>query len=93
LIKFLIISGNLDNFHFQENTRTTSEDHFQDVRFISFAKGNLNWNIGDVVYIRPQNLEENVKKLFDILEDHQLGIHSETWIELEEIDSGKYFPL
>ena len=73
----------------KSNIRTTSDDHFQDVRLISFSKGNLNWNVGDVAYIRPKNSEENVNKLFAIFEEYKLGIKRNDYVGLEEIDNGE----
>lgn len=72
------------------NTRTTSDDHFQDVRLISLSKGNLNWNVGDVAYIRPKNSEENVNKLFEIFDEYELGIKQNDFVVLVEIDNGEY---
>lgn len=46
-----------------------------------------------MVYIRPQNLEENVKTLFDIFEEHKLNFHQDTWVELKEFDSGEILDL
>nr|CAB3264242.1 NADPH-dependent diflavin oxidoreductase 1 [Phallusia mammillata] len=54
-----------------ENRRVTSEGHFQDTRLISFdissAQSDLVYQPGDVVMIKPQNLEENVKEFLEIL--------------------------
>ncbi|KAG5678793.1 hypothetical protein PVAND_008428 [Polypedilum vanderplanki] len=53
------------------NERTTSADHFQDVRLISF-NCELKWEIGDVAYVRPQNSKEAVDRLFEIFKEHNL---------------------
>jgi sulfite reductase alpha subunit-like flavoprotein len=57
--------------HFQSNDRTTSDDHFQDVRLVSF-QCDLKWEIGDVAYVRPKNSEEAVDKLFEIFKEYDL---------------------
>lgn len=73
-----------------ENTRTSHESHFQDVRLIKLEKQDLNWLPGDVACIRPQNSAENLKKLFDRFEEHNLGLHPDTVISITEVDSGNY---
>lgn len=85
-----INSTNLEGFvEVIANTRTTSDDHFQDVRLISFSKENLNWNVGDVAYLRPKNSEENVNKLFSIFDEYKLGIKPNDFVVLQEIDNGE----
>lgn len=76
-----------------ENTRTTHESHFQDVRYIKLEQNDLKWLPGDVACIRPQNSEESLKKLFEIFEEHNLGLFPDTVISITEIDSGKFFYL
>ncbi|XP_062536018.1 NADPH-dependent diflavin oxidoreductase 1 [Armigeres subalbatus] len=71
----------------EENIRTTSENHFQDVRFITFTKKNVSWKPGDVVYVRPHNSNEDVDKLFDLFEEHKLGLSKDAVISVKEIDS------
>lgn len=73
-----------------ENKRTTSPDHFQDVRLISFCRCNLNWNAGDVAYVRPTNSEENVEKLFEIFDEHGLDVHPSDCVMLDQIDEGEF---
>lgn len=74
-------------FNLQENKRTTSEEHFQDVRLISFKCNNLKWNVGDVAYIRPRNSLDNVDRLFDVFKEHNLNFGSQ-YVMLEG-DDGK----
>lgn len=52
------------------NERLTSEDHFQDTRFIRLhlsSDQSLNYSPGDVVMILPQNSKENVDEFIDLL--------------------------
>ncbi|XP_063707356.1 NADPH-dependent diflavin oxidoreductase 1 [Culicoides brevitarsis] len=70
-----------------ENTRTTHESHFQDVRFIRLEKQDLNWLPGDVACIRPQNSKESLKKLFDLFDENNLGLRRDTVISVTEVDS------
>lgn len=72
-----------------ENVRTTSADHFQDVRLLSFCRCNLTWKLGDVAYIRPKNSSENVCRLFEIFEKHNLGIRPDDLLTLQQIDDGE----
>ncbi|XP_058465305.1 NADPH-dependent diflavin oxidoreductase 1 [Malaya genurostris] len=71
----------------EENRRTTTEDHFQDVRLITFPKKNVDWKPGDVVYVRPHNSPEDVDRLFELFQDHNLNWFKETVVLLKEIDS------
>lgn len=71
----------------EENKRTTAEDHFQDVRFITFAKKSVDWNPGDVVYVRPHNSYEDVERLFELFQEHNLGLNKDTVVLVKEIDS------
>lgn len=80
-----IIHIYLHVFNLQENKRTTSEEHFQDVRLISFKCNNLKWNVGDVAYIRPRNSLDNVDRLFDVFKEHNLNLGSQ-YVMLEGDD-------
>lgn len=72
-----------------ENVRTTSADHFQDVRLLSLCRCNLTWKVGDVAYIRPKNSPENVSRLFEIFEKHNLEIRPGDVVTLQQIDDGE----
>nr|CAD7455990.1 unnamed protein product [Timema tahoe] len=52
------------------NSRTTAPTHFQDVRLIEFSAPDLNYSPGDVLMVRPHNLESNVVALFTMLADN-----------------------
>lgn len=71
------------------NKRTTAENHFQDVRLISFTNHNISWNPGDVLVVRPENSNEQVADLFDIFQEHNFDFSAKTIINLTAIDSGK----
>lgn len=73
------------------NTRTTAENHFQDVRLISFSSENLSWKPGDVLVVRPENSDEQVDELFSIFSEYNFDFDAGTIINLSEIDSGKRF--
>lgn len=67
-----------------ENIKTTSEDHFQDVRLIKIQADNIKYGPGDVVYIRPKNTAEQVKRFFDILHEHNIKLFPDTIIQITE---------
>ncbi|CAK9811444.1 NADPH-dependent diflavin oxidoreductase 1 [Anthophora plagiata] len=67
-----------------ENTRTTVEDHFQDVRLIKFRSDNINYQPGDIVYVRPKNSKEQVERFFDILNDNNVQLHKDMLIQVSE---------
>lgn len=77
----------------EENIRTTAKNHFQDVRLLSLRSGDALWNPGDIVVCRPKNSKENVQKLFDLFNEHNLNLYPETVIMLEELDEGEFFFL
>ncbi|KRY01855.1 NADPH-dependent diflavin oxidoreductase 1 [Trichinella pseudospiralis] len=52
-----------------ENRRITAEDHFQDVRLISFElKPPVGYLPGDVLCVRPANLDETVQLFHDTVQ-------------------------
>jgi len=67
-----------------ENIRTTSKDHFQDVRLIKIQADNIKYDPGDVIYIRPKNTAEQVKRFFDILHEHDIKLFPDTIIQVSE---------
>lgn len=71
------------------NQRTTSEDHFQDVRLLSFDSKKLSWAPGDILNLRPQNSEETVDAFFALLEEHQVAIYPETMVRITEKSQGE----
>lgn len=73
----------------QDNKRLTAENHYQDVRLISFKSDQLNWQPGDILVIRPQNSDEQINELFDIFNEHGFDFNADTIVQLTEIDAGK----
>ncbi|XP_017790394.1 PREDICTED: NADPH-dependent diflavin oxidoreductase 1, partial [Habropoda laboriosa] len=67
-----------------ENTRTTMKDHFQDVRLIKFKSDNINYQPGDIVYVRPKNSKKQVERFFDILNDNNVQLHPDMLIQVSE---------
>jgi sulfite reductase alpha subunit-like flavoprotein len=70
------------------NVRTTADDHFQDVRLISFSTEGNSWEPGDVVYVRPQNSKEQVDALFELFVASHLSWYPDTVLQIEEITRG-----
>lgn len=73
----------------QDNIRTTAEDHFQDVRLISFKSENLHWQPGDVLIVRPENSDEQVNEFFAICQEHGFDFGTDSIVSITEIDAGK----
>lgn len=67
-----------------ENVRTTAEDHFQDVRLIKFRSDNINYQPGDIVYVRPKNSQEQIEKFFDVLNDNNVQLTPDMLIQVTE---------
>ncbi|KAL6434843.1 hypothetical protein ACFW04_005193 [Cataglyphis niger] len=64
-----------------ENVRTTSEDHFQDVRLITIKLPyDIKYDPGDVIYLRPKNSMKQVKRFFNILREHNIELFPDTMI-------------
>lgn len=76
---------------FQENNRATAEDHFQDVRYISFKNEGFKWQCGDVLSIYPTNPQENVDKLFVLFNELDLPFQKSTCVCFKEINKGEFF--
>ncbi|XP_043268073.1 NADPH-dependent diflavin oxidoreductase 1 [Venturia canescens] len=67
-----------------ENIRTTSEDHFQDVRLIKFHCNNVNYSPGDILYVKPRNSPKQVANFFNLLMHHGIALGPETLISVKE---------
>ncbi|XP_034952313.1 NADPH-dependent diflavin oxidoreductase 1 [Chelonus insularis] len=67
-----------------DNSRITSEDHFQDVRLIKLGVQNVDYEPGDVIYIRPKNSPEQVKDFFNILTEHEIPLYPDTILKINE---------
>ncbi|EFN87038.1 NADPH-dependent diflavin oxidoreductase 1 [Harpegnathos saltator] len=67
-----------------ENKKTTSEDHFQDVRLIQIQANGVEYQPGDVVYVRPKNSVEQVRHFFDILHEHNVKLFPDTVIQVSQ---------
>ncbi|KAH8397387.1 hypothetical protein KR222_001544 [Zaprionus bogoriensis] len=72
-------------FKLLENSRTTAEDHFQDVRLLRLGSsaGELPcWQPGDVLDVQPHNSSENVREFFELLQEHNLDFDASTRLEV-----------
>ncbi|XP_033220505.1 NADPH-dependent diflavin oxidoreductase 1 [Belonocnema kinseyi] len=67
-----------------ENRRTTADDHFQDVRLIKLKTPGVEYTPGDVLYIRPKNSEEQVRKFFKVLNDNDVNLDPDAIIRVSE---------
>lgn len=72
-------------FKLIENTRTTAEDHFQDVRLLRLGNngGDMpSWQPGDVLDVQPHNSCERVEEFFELLKEHKLDFNANTLVEV-----------
>lgn len=76
--KTLIISSVI------ENTRTTSPNHFQDVRLIKFKVPELNYSPGDILYIKAKNSDKQVETFFNVLKNNGVDINPNVVIQVLE---------
>lgn len=67
-----------------ENIRTTAQDHFQDVRLIKFRSDNINYQPGDIVYVRPKNSQKQIEKFFNVLNDNNVQLNPDMLIQVTE---------
>lgn len=67
-----------------ENVRTTAQDHFQDVRLIKFQSDNINYQPGDIIYIRPKNSQKQIERFFNILNDNNVQLNPDILIQISE---------
>ncbi|XP_045108842.1 NADPH-dependent diflavin oxidoreductase 1-like [Portunus trituberculatus] len=72
------------------NERVTSKDHFQEVRLIEFDTSQIKTKHkpGDVLMVRPQNLEEHVEEFINVL-----GLNPNLQFSLELNDPNATLPL
>lgn len=67
------------------NIRTTSTDHFQEVRLITIkVPYKIKYDPGDVIYIRPKNSLEQVKRFFNILQEHNIQLFPQTRVKVKK---------
>lgn len=83
-VQEMLVDGKVKTGRVIENRRTTTKDHFQDVRLIRIEANGIKYNPGDIVYIRPRNSLEQVKFFFDILHEHDIKLFPDTKIQVTE---------
>lgn len=67
-----------------ENTRTTAEDHFQDVRLIKIQREGITYEPGDIIYVRPKNSFKQIQKFFNVLNDNNVLLYPDMIIQVSE---------
>lgn len=78
----------------QDNRRTTTEDHFQDVRLLRFTfPFDFGWNPGDILKVLPQNSDETLADFFDILSSSVYGFNEKTVVKFRQIHEEMPLPL
>ncbi|XP_057323905.1 NADPH-dependent diflavin oxidoreductase 1 [Microplitis mediator] len=67
------------------NTRITARDHYQDVRLIKLSFDKLvNYEPGDVIYLRPQNSSQQVDNFFNLLNKYNIPLDRNTIIKFKK---------
>ncbi|KAF7269761.1 hypothetical protein GWI33_017217 [Rhynchophorus ferrugineus] len=74
------------------NTRITDADHFQDVRLIKLQTDHQEYSPGDLLVLRPKNLQWKIEEFKEILKDNGVVIPDETVINLIENDQNVPVP-
>ncbi|XP_076162157.1 NADPH-dependent diflavin oxidoreductase 1-like [Ptiloglossa arizonensis] len=67
-----------------ENIRTTTQDHFQDVRLIKLKSNNINYQPGDIVYVRPKNSKKQIENFFSVLNTNNVQLNPNMKIQVSE---------
>ncbi|KAK4875055.1 hypothetical protein RN001_011477 [Aquatica leii] len=70
----------------KEIQRTTSDNHFQDVRLVKLETEGQRYIPGDVVVIRPRNSVERVNEFQNLLRSNGIDIPPNTILKISEID-------
>lgn len=71
----------------KDNSRTTSETHFQDVRLLTLDTVDgekFSYKPGDIFNIRPRNSREDIDDLFGIFQTHGIDIKPHYQLVVEE---------
>ena len=66
------------------NIRTTSADHFQDVKLLKFEIPEHNYKPGDIVYIKAKNLDDQVDKFFKVLKNNGVDLDPNIVLQITE---------
>lgn len=60
------------------------------MEFEALDKPFQDYDVGDVLYVRPRNSDNTVERFFKIFEDHKLNLKPDDFINITEIYSGKF---
>ncbi|CAH2234735.1 jg20962 [Pararge aegeria aegeria] len=83
---------NTHHLEVEQNSRTTHDTHFQDVRLITFRTtedDKVDYSPGDIFNIRPRNSDEDINDLFDIFDSHNIDIKPHYRLLVQECHDGK----
>ncbi|XP_011263626.2 NADPH-dependent diflavin oxidoreductase 1 [Camponotus floridanus] len=79
------INVNIKTGSIYNNVRTTSIDHFQEVRLITIELPHkIKYDPGDIIYVRPKNSIEQVRRFFNILYGHNIQLFPNTMVEVKK---------
>ncbi|CAD6241877.1 GSCOCT00009352001.2-RA-CDS [Cotesia congregata] len=81
------INENLKVCKVIDNIKLTAQDHYQDVRLIKLLfnnDNNIDYEPGDVIYLRPENSLQQIDNFFELLKQHNIPINKNTIIKLNK---------
>ncbi|XP_074094792.1 NADPH-dependent diflavin oxidoreductase 1-like isoform X2 [Cotesia typhae] len=68
-----------------DNIKLTAQDHYQNVRLIKLLfNNNIDYEPGDVIYLRPENSLQQIDNFFKLLKQHNIPIDRNTIIKLNK---------
>nr|CAI5817859.1 unnamed protein product [Callosobruchus analis] len=85
-IYYCVKTGNEFDSTVLENKRLTDPSHFQDVRLIRFNTDGQHYNPGDILALRPKNLQWIVDEFMDVLASNGVDIPPDTIFTLMQND-------
>ncbi|CAH1998566.1 unnamed protein product [Acanthoscelides obtectus] len=85
-IYYCVKTGNEFDSTVLENKRLTDASHFQDVRLIRFNTDGKHYNPGDILALRPKNLQWIVDEFMDVLSSNGVDIPPDSVFTLQQND-------
>ncbi|KAI9294511.1 riboflavin synthase domain-like protein [Neoconidiobolus thromboides FSU 785] len=86
------LEENWIKFNVIKNERVTSKDHFQDSRhliFESIEEVELDYNMGDVALVKPENIDSEVDEFINLLNINEL---KENYYLIENVNNVRQLP-
>ncbi|XP_044757184.1 NADPH-dependent diflavin oxidoreductase 1 isoform X2 [Coccinella septempunctata] len=75
-----------------DNVQLTEQSHFQDVRLIKLETNGQIYSPGDIVVVRPKNIQWKVRELEEVLANNNVNFSLENIVSLKEREHGIPIP-